>query len=66
MMAQSRMYYVKPFVVITGMMKGEPLTSTIFNIVVEVVIPLWYTVVTVETVILEGFSRGVQNLSALF
>ena len=51
------MYYVNPFVVITGMMKGYPLTSTIFNIVVEVVIPLWDTVVTVDTVFLEGFSR---------
>ena len=48
------------------MMKGYPLTSTIFNIVVEVVIPLWYTVVTVEAAVLEGFSRGVQTLSALF
>ena len=65
MMTQSRMYYVKPFLVITGMMKGEPLTSTIFNIVVEVVIPLWYTVVTVVAAVLEGFSRAVQTLYAL-
>ena len=66
MMAQSSIYYGNPFVVITGMMKGYPLTSTIFNIMVDVVIPLWDTVVAVDAAVLEGFLRTVQTLSALF
>ena len=66
MLSQSGIYYSNPFVVIKGMMKGEPLTSTIFNIVMEVVIPLWDTVVTVEAEVLEVFSRIFQALSALF
>ena len=60
------MYCINPFVVIKGMMKGYPLKSTIFNIVMEVVIPLWDTVVTVEAAVLEVFVRIFQALSALF
>ena len=66
MVSQSGMYYINSFVVIKGMMKGDSLTSTIFNIVMEVVIPLWDTVVTVEAAVLEVFSRIFQTLSALF
>ena len=46
-------------------MKGDSLSSTIFNIVVEVVIPLWDTVVAVEEEVLQGFVRAVQTLYAL-
>ena len=66
MVSQSGIYYSNPFVVIKGMMQKDPLTSTILNIVMEVVIPLWDTVVTVEAAVLEVFSRIFQTLSALF
>ena len=66
MVSQSGIYYSNPFVVIKGMIKGEPLKSTLFNIVMEVVIPLWDTVVAVDAAVLEGFLRTVQTLSALF
>ena len=66
MVAQSRMYYVNPFVVIKGMMQKDPLTSTILNIMVDVVIPLWDTVVAVDAAVLEGILRTVQTLYALF
>ena len=51
--------------VIIGMMQGDPLMYTIFNIVLDVVITLWDTVVTVEASVLEGFGRVVQTLYAL-
>ena len=66
MVTQSGMYYGNTVVVITGMMQKDPFTSTIFNIMVDVVIPLWDTVVAVDAAVLEGILRTVQTLYALF
>ena len=55
MVAWSGRYHIDLFIVIIGVMHGDPLMYTIFNSVVEVVIPLWFKVVTVEASVLEGF-----------
>ena len=52
--------------VIIGVMQGDPLTYTTFNIVLDVVIPLWNRVVTVEVSVLEGIGRVFQTLYDLF
>ena len=65
-MARSGRYYSNPFMVIIGVMQGDPLTHTIFNIVLDVVIPLWDTLVTVEASVLEGLGRVFQTLYAFF
>ena len=65
-MSCSGRYYSNPFMVIIGMMQGDHLTYTIFNIVLDVFIPLWDTVVTVEESVLEGFGGVVQTLYAFF
>ena len=65
MVARSGRYYGDPFMVIIGVMQVDPLMYTIFNIVVDVVIPLWDKVVTVEAAFLEAFFRAVQTLYAL-
>ena len=65
MVDRSGRYYGDPFMVIIGVMQVDPLMYTIFNIVVDVVIPLWDKVVTVEAAFLEGFFRAVQTLYAL-
>ena len=59
MVVRSGRYYGNPSIVIIGVMQGDPLTYTIFNILLDVVIPLWDTVVTVEASVLEGFGRVV-------
>ena len=45
-------YYRNHSMVIIGVMQGDPLTYTIFNILLDVVIPLWDTVVAVEEEVL--------------
>ena len=65
MVVHSWRYYRNHSMVIIGVMQGDPLTYTIFNIVLDVVITLWDTVVTVEASVLEGFGGVVQTLYAL-
>ena len=47
-------------------MQGEPLTPTIFNIVVDALILHWVVVVVGEDAGYEGFKRAVKKLAALF
>ena len=66
MVARSGSYYGNPFMVIIGVMQGDPLMYTIFNIVLDVVIPLCDTVVTFEASVLGVFGRVVHTLYYLF
>ena len=59
-------YYGSPFKGSIGSTQFDPLSPTIFNMVVDAVIPHWETVVVVEEAYLEGFGRAVQTLAALF
>ena len=49
-----------------GVVKINPLSSTISNMVVDTVIRHWATVVDWEDLGTEGFGRAVGNLAALF
>ena len=66
-------YYGAPFKVFSGVTQGDPLSPTIFNLVVDKVLQNWVTVVasTEESVDpgaagKEGFGRDVQQLEAYF
>ena len=65
MVARSGRYYGNPLMDIIGVTKVDPLTYTILNIVLNVFITLWDTVVTVQAEVLEVFSSAVQTLYAL-
>ena len=55
MLARVGRYYGAPFKVSRGVMQGNPLLPTIFNMVVEAVIHHWETVVDGYNVVTEGF-----------
>ena len=49
-----------------GVTQVDPLSPTIFSMVVDAVILHWATRVAVEDAGIEGFGREVQKLAALF
>ena len=59
-------YNGNPFTGSMGVTQFEPLSPTIFSMVVDAVIFHWAMRVAVEDAGIEGFGREVQKLSALF
>ena len=73
MVAWARGYYGAPFKRFCGGGKGDPLSPTIFNVVVDAVLQHWIAVVEdTEGVLdpgaaaMEGFGQYVQSLEAYF
>ena len=66
MVSRARRYYDTPFKGSMGVMQGDLLSPTIFNMVVGVVIHQWTTVVDGEDTGPKGFGRASQNMAALF
>ena len=66
MVEQAGRYYVTPFERYFGVTQGDPLSPTIFNIVVDEVIRNWVEVVAREETEPEVFERAFQRLALLF
>ena len=73
MVAQSGGYYGEPFKVFLGVTQGDPLSPTIFNVVVETVFRHWVTMVAAMeeagdpgAAVTEAFGRDVKWLEAYF
>ena len=59
-------YYGVPFKGSRGVTRGNPMSLTIFNMVVDAFICHWVTLVSREDAALEGFGRAVKNMATLF
>ena len=66
MVAHVRSYYGDLFTGSRGVTQGNPLSTTIFNMMVEAIIRHWETRVEREDTGTKGFGRVVQKLAALF
>ena len=61
MVARAGYYYCALFKCSRGVIQGDPLPSTTFNMVLDAVILHWEKVVAVEDAGPEGFGRAVKN-----
>ena len=61
-------YFGTPFKGYSGVIHGDPLSSTVFNVVVNVVLRNWILVVTEAEgeVVPEGFGRDIKYLADHF
>ena len=66
MVARDRGYFGAPFKGFQGVPQGDPLSPTIFNVVVEAMAWHWITVVATREVGSNGFVRAVQRMASLF
>ena len=66
MVASARRYYGTPIKGHLGVTKGDLISPTIFNIVVDVVIIYWVMMVVGEEAGRDGFGRTAQWLAVLF
>ena len=65
MVAESGRYYGSPFKDYLGVTQGDPLSTTIFSVLVNAVICNWVTLYVGGEAVHEGFRRAVQWLAAL-
>ena len=62
MVARLGHYYGTPFEGHQGVTQGDPLSTTIFNMVFDAVINHWVTLVAGEEAVQEGFRQVIQWL----
>ena len=66
MVAKAVRYHSSPFKGFCGVIQFKPLWTTIFNIIVEVVIQNWMIMVETKETVLEGLVIPIQRLVAYF
>ena len=66
MVARANGYFGLPFKGYCGITQCDPLTTTLFNVVVDVVICHWVTVVAPTKAGMVGFGLSIQDLGAYF
>ena len=66
MVARSGGYYREAFKGTRGVIQGDPLSPTIFNVVVDVVVLYWVTLVMAEAEKQGGRGNKVRHQTALF
>ena len=66
MMSRAGIYYSTPFKVHQGVAQGGTIYPTIFNMVVDVVIRNWVTLVVEEEAGPDGFGSEIQCLAGFF
>ena len=66
MVARANGYFGLPFKGYCGITQCDPLTTTLFNVVVDVVICHWVTVMAPTKDGMEGFGLSIQDLGAYF
>ena len=59
-------YYTTSFKMLWGVTQGVPVSPKVFNILVDVVVRNWITVLVEKAPGVEGFNRAVNWMAALF
>ena len=59
-------YYTTPFKMLWGVTQGVPVSPKVFNILVDVVVRNWITVLVEKAPGVEGFNRAVNWMAAFF